>query len=194
MKKTLVILFLVLLPVLSRAEKWQVDWYGSARMAGTSGQYMPFWARTGEDGILPVSSSGSVTAGADLSYKAGKDLSFAAGFNLAGAAARTSPVNTSRVYGMIDRMYFTGNWRMLHLDAGFKPRERSLSDVSVSGGNVVYSRNTRNMPGVNAWSDWIYFEKGHWVGIKGNIAHYQTVDNRYVKGAMIHNKDRKSVV
>ena len=52
----------------------------------------------------------------------------------------------------------------------------------------MYSRNARNVPGINAWSDWIYFEKGHWVGVKGNIAHYQYVDNRYVKGAYLHNK------
>lgn len=187
MKKVLIIC-MFLLSTLSRAENWQVDWYGSARMAGTSGQYMPFWARTGEDGILPVTSSGLMTAGADASYKAGKGFSFGAGLNLAGAVAKKSLVNTSSVYGMIDRMYVSGNWKMLHLDAGLKPVERSLSDLSVTGGNVIYSRNARNMPGVNAWSDWIYFEKGHWVGIKGNIAHYQTIDNRYVKGAMIHNK------
>ena len=41
---------------------------------------------------------------------------------------------------------------------------------------------------MNLWSDWIYFEKGHWVGIKGNISHYQMMDNRYVKGTLVHNK------
>ena len=187
MKKVLIIC-LLLISTLSHAEKWQVDWYGSARMAGTTGQYMPFWARTGGDGILPVTSSGIVSAGTDLFYKANKGFSFGAGLNLVGALAQISPVNTSSVYGIIDRMYFSGNWKMLHLDAGFKPWERTLSDISVTGGNIIFSRNARNIPGVNVWSDWIYFEKGHWVGFKGNISHYQTVDNRFVKGAMIHNK------
>ena len=186
--KKLLIICLILISTLSRAERWQVDWYGSARMAGTSGQYMPFWSRTGEDGILPVTSSGLVTAGTDAFYKADKDFSLNAGMNLVGAVAHKSPVNSSSVYGMIDRLYVSGNWKMLHLDVGLKPRERALSDLSISGGNVVYSRNARNMPGINAWSDWIYLDKCHWVGIKGNLAHYQTVDNRYVKGAMIHNK------
>ena len=171
MKKVLIIC-MFLLSTFSHAENWQVDWYGSARIGGTSGQYMPFWARTGEDGILPVASSGLVTAGADAFYKAGKGFSFSAGLNLAGAVAQKSPVNSSSVYGLIDRMYVSANWKMLHFDAGLKPRERTLSDISVSGGNVVYSRNARNMPGINAWSDWIYFERGHWVGIKGNLAHY----------------------
>ena len=187
MKKLLLILF-SLISAISYAENWQVDWYGTVRMAGSTGKYMPFWSRTGEDGILPVASSGLVTAGADMSYRWREGFLFQAGLNLAGAMAQKSPVNQSSVYGIVDRLYVSGSWKMLHLDLGMKPRERALSDVSVSGGDIVYSRNTRNMPGLNAWSDWIYFEKGHWAGIKGNIAHYQTLDNRYVKGAMIHNK------
>jgi hypothetical protein len=78
---------------------------------------------------------------------------------------------------------------MLHMDIGMKPRELEISDLSISGGNFMYSRNSRNIPGINAWSDWIYFEKGQWVGIKGNFSHYRMIDNRYVKGAMIHNKE-----
>ena len=187
MKNVLIILF-SLLTVISHAENWQIDWYGSARMAGSTGKYMPFWSRTGEDGILPVTSSGLITAGADMSYRCKGDFSFETGLNLAGAAAQKSPVNQTNVYGLVDRLYVSGNWKMLHLDLGMKPRDRVLSDVSVSGGDIIYSRNARNMPGVNAWSDWIYFEKGHWVGIKGNIAHYQTIDNRYVSKTMIHNK------
>ena len=74
------------------------------------------------------------------------------------------------------------------MDIGMKPRELELSDLSISGGNFMYSRNSRNIPGVNAWSDWIYFEKGHWFGFKGNIAHYQMIDNRFVQGTMLHNK------
>ena len=187
MKKILLTLF-YFVPLLSYAEGWQTDWYTSVRMAGGTGQYMPFWARTGEDGILPVNNSGLITGGADVSYKTRNDFRFEAGANLVGALASKSIVNQNAVYGFIDRLYVSGHWRMLHIDVGMKPRERTLSDVSISGGNISYSRNARNMPGINAWSDWIYFEKGHWVGIKGNIAHYQTMDNRYVSGTMIHNK------
>ena len=186
--KKLFLIFVLCLSAVANAENWQVDWYSSARMAGTAGQYMPFWSRTGEDGILPVTSSGLMTAGADISYKSVNDFHFDAGTAFAGVLAKNSPVNKGSVYGLVDRLYVSGGWKMLHLDLGMKPRERTLSDVSISGGNIIYSRNSRNMPGVNAWSDWIYFEKGHWVGIKGNIAHYQTIDSRYVAGAMIHNK------
>ena len=75
--------------VLSTGDSWQVDWSASARMAGTTGQYMPFWARTGENGILPLRSSGLVTAGADLSYRHHNGVFFEAGTNLAGALEPT---------------------------------------------------------------------------------------------------------
>ena len=186
--KKLIYIILAFLPLFAQGQGWNVDWYGSVRLAGTGGEYMPFWARTGEDGILPVRSSGLMTAGADVSYRYSNGIYFAAGTNLAGALAQKSVLNTKPVYGMVDRLYVSGGWKMLHLDVGMKPRQRELSDLTISGGNFVYSRNTRNMPGINAWSDWIYFEKGHWVGFRGNIAHYQYVDNRYVKGAYVHNK------
>lgn len=186
--KKLIYIILAFIPFLAQGQGWNVDWYGSARLAGTSGEYMPFWARTGEDGILPVRSSGLMTAGADVSYRHSNGIYFAAGANLAGALAQKSVMNTKPVYGMVDRLYVSGGWKMLHLDVGMKPRQREFSDLSISGGNFIYSRNTRNMPGINAWSDWIYFEKGHWFGFRGNIAHYQYIDNRYVKGAYVHNK------
>ena len=189
--KKLLFLILMIWPfgvAQARTGNWQVDWNASSRMAGSTGQYMPFWARTGEDGILPVRSSGLLTAGADIVYRHPNGIFFEAGTNLAGALALRSPLNTKPVYGMVDRLYVSAGWRMLHLDVGMKPRERELSELSISGGNVMYSRNARNIPGINAWSDWIYFEKGHWLGVRGNIAHYQYIDNRYVKGAYIHNK------
>lgn len=190
MKKLLYLIFMIwpAYAASARNGNWQVEWNSSARMAGSTGQYMPFYARTGEDGILPVRSSGLLTAGADIMYRHPNGLFFEAGTNLAGALALKSPLNTKPVYGLVDRLYVSGGWKMLHLDLGMKPRERELSELSISGGNFIYSRNARNMPGINAWTDWIYFEKGHWFGIRGNLAHYQYTDNRYVKGAYVHNK------
>ena len=167
---------------------WEIKWDASSRLAGSTGEYMPFWSRTGQDGILPVRSSGLLTAGTDIFYKNPNGLFFEAGTNLVGALSLKSPLNNDPVYGFVDRLYVSGGWKMLHMDVGMKPRQRELSDLSISGGNIIYSRNARNIPGINAWSDWIYFEKGHWFGVKGNIAHYQYIDNRFVKSAYLHNK------
>ena len=173
----------------AHAQGWQLDWGGSAQMLAGTGDYLPFWARTGHDGLIPNSTGGLVQAGVDVSYATANGWTFSAGTNLVGQAATASPWSDKGVRGLVDRLYVSGSWKMLHMDIGMKPREREISDLSVSGGNFMYSRNSRNIPGINAWSDWIYFEKGHWVGVKGNFAHYQMIDNRYVKGALVHNKE-----
>ena len=170
------------------SESWQVDWSASTRMAGSTGQYMPFWARTGEDGILPLRSSGLITAGADLAYRSPGGLFFETGTNLVGALALKNPLNRTPVYGFVDRLYVSGGWRMLRMDVGMIPRHGELGWQSITGGDFILSGNARNLPGVNLSSDWIYFEKGHWVGIRGNLAHYHLWDARVVPGAMIHNK------
>lgn len=175
--------------VSAHAQSWQLDWNGSARMLATTGEYLPFWARTGQDGLLPYSSGGLVMAGLDLRHDAGRGWKFSAGANLVGRAAVESPWSKKGFDGIVDRLYVSGEWKMLHLDVGMKPRGIQISDLSISAGDVMYSRNARNIPGINAWSDWIYLEKGLWVGIKGNFSHYQMIDNRYVKGAMLHNKE-----
>lgn len=171
------------------AQDWQIDWNTAAYGLVSSGEYMPFWARTGYDGIMPYASGGLLTVGADVRYDASDDWSFSAGGNFAGQAVTSTPFSEKGAYALVDRLYVSADWRMLHLDIGMKPRERELQDISISGGNVIYSRNARNIPGINAWSDWIYFDKKHRFAVKGNFAHYQMIDDRYVKGAMIHNKE-----
>ncbi len=170
-----------------RKERWTVDWGGTAGVNMGSKDYLPFWQRAGQDGIVPHYTSEFVTVGADWSTGKDDGWKFETGGNFVLSIAEPRYTSTE-VAVLFDRLYASGSWRMLHLDVGLKPRARELSDVSVSGGNVMYSRNARNIPGINAWSDWIYFEKGHWFGIKGNLAHYIMNDDRYVEGAMLHNK------
>lgn len=191
MKRLLVIIFLIYACLVSGAQSrqgWQVDWSTSSRLAGSTGTYMPFWARTGEDGILPLRSSGLLTAGADISYRSMSGFFFESGTNVAGALALISPLDDNPVYGFVDRLYISGGWKMLRMDVGMKPRRGDLGPLSVTGGDIMMSGNARNIPGINLSSDWIYLEKGHWVGIKGNLAHYHLFDNRAVKGAMLHDK------
>ena len=190
MKKLLFLIFILwtLAEASAHAGGWQVDWNASSRFAGSAGQYMPFWARTGEDGILPVRSSALVTAGTDVAYRSASGIFFEAGVNLAGAVAMKSPLNASPVYGVLDRLYASAGWKMLRMDVGLIPRRGELGPLSVTQGDIMMSGNARNMPGINLSTDWIYFEKGHWVGIKGNLAHYHMIDPRSVMGAMVHNK------
>ena len=188
MKRYILNTILLFASLAASAQGWNLQWNAETDFLGGTGDYLPFWSRTGRDGIVPYSSSALVIGGADVEYRANNGLYFEAGTNLVGSLVSRNPLQTTHVEGMVDRLYVSGGWRMLHLDAGLKPRVKELGELSISGGSIMYSGNARNLPGINAWSDWIYFEKGHWFGIKGNFAHYQMMDNRYISNAMIHNK------
>lgn len=190
MKRLFTLIFMLFSVAVFRAaaEGWSLDWNASSRLAGTTGEYMPFWARTGEDGILPIKSSGMLTVGTDVAYKSAQGIFFESGANLVGALSQKSPLNATSVYGFVDRLYASAGWRMLRMDVGLKPRRGDLGWMSVTGGDIILSGNARNLPGLNLSSDWIYLEKGHWVGIKGNLAHYHLFDSRAVDRPMIHDK------
>lgn len=184
-----VLLFCLMMAVSVSAQAgWDVRWQGNAYLNGATGEYLPFWQRTGHDGILPYTSSAVLALGADVKYTSDNGLFFETGANLAGQAMTESTWNPSQVKGIVDRLYVSTGWRMLHVDVGMKPRQREMGDLSLTGGNILFTGNARNMPGVNAWSDWIWFEKGHWFGVKGNFAHYQMIDPRYISGTKLHNK------
>ena len=167
---------------------WQADWSASVRMAGGTGHYVPFWARTGEDGILPVRSSGLLAAGGVLSYAGDSGWNFEAGFNGVGVLSQKSIMNKGVAYGLVDRLYASAGWKMIHLDVGLKPRHGDLGPLSVTGGDMIMSGNARNLPGVNLSTDWVSFNKLKWFSFKANLAHYHMLDNRTVKGVMLHNK------
>ncbi len=186
--KRLLCILLVLMPYLAYSQDWTADWDFSMLMSGSTGQYLPFWARTGDDGIIPVRSSGLLTFEAEARCDVPSGFFFETGFRAAGAVAMGSPLNDKNLYGVLDRLYVSGGWKMFRLDAGMIPRHGELGRLSVTGGDMIMSGNARNFPGVNLSSDWIHVDKGHIFGFRGNLAHYVMADNRYVKGALIHNK------
>ena len=111
---------------------WTLDWEGRAYLNGGTGDCLPFWQRTGYDGIMPNTSSAVFTAGADFKYKASNGLYFETGANLVGQAFTASPWNERGAAGFVDRLYVSGGWKMLHLDVGMKPRVREFGDLSIS--------------------------------------------------------------
>ena len=188
MKRLFIALLGFCIVLTSSAQNWNIDWYSSAYFLGGTGSYLPFWQRTGNNGILPNTSSGTLTLGADLKYHSKKGWFFETGANLAGSAALKNSYNPHLISGLVDRLYISGGWKMLRLDVGMLPYSKDLGDLSLSGGNFMWSANARNIPGIDLKLDWLYFEKGHWFGIKANFGHYQFIDNRSTKGTMLHDK------
>lgn len=173
---------------------WNVSLYG---MGGSDGR-MPFWAVTNRRGLFPqslgLSASGSrdggrftggglVTGGADVSYMTRSGIVMDGGLSLAGYGA---PGDWN---GMVDRMYFGLGWKKLHLDIGMRDREYDFAGLSLTGGDVAYSGNARNLPGYNLHTDyiWLPFRKKV-VAFKANFADYGMWDRRFVEHTLVHNE------
>ena len=165
---------------------WTSEWMASARMTGGTAQYLTFWAHTGNHGVIPSTSGAVLTVGADVAYRSQRGFFFEGGANLAGWAAAGVEQGAADVRGMVDRLYASAGWKMLRVDLGMLPHQKELGDLSVTGGNMMWSSNARNIPGINLKSDWIYPLK--WFAFRGNLAHYKMIDRRSVSGTMIHDK------
>ena len=150
MKKSVISIFFVLLSMAVSAQDWNVNWMAETDLLGGTGDYLPFWSRTGRNGIVPYSSSALLIGGADLSYQVSNGLFFETGTSLVGSVESQNPMHASCSRGMVDRLYVSGGWKILRLDVGMMPRENSLGDLSISGGDVMWSNNARNIPGINA--------------------------------------------
>lgn len=183
---TVIISFL--LSAVCYSQNWMAEWNASARLGGSAGQYMPFWARTGESGILPVTSAGQAVVGGSISGILHRGFHFEAGTSVAAALAmKPKHAMQDRAF-LIDRLYVTGGWKMLHAEVGMRPRVKELGDLSLTGGNVMMTGNARNMPGVRLYSDWIYFDRKKRFAIRGDVSEYLMNDLRYVSDTRLHNK------
>ena len=175
---------------------WDVSIFGAGASHG-----MPFWAGTNRRGLMPENLSsgrnrnltgfgdnrrgfaGLMTAGMEVAYLTGPEIVLSGGLSVAGYGVADS------WRGMVDRLYFGINWKKLHLDLGMKDRFHDYNGLSLTGGNIVYSGNSRNLPGYNLNTDFINIPgtKGI-VAFKANFADYMMIDNRYTDKTLLHNE------
>lgn len=124
MRKFLVFIFCVFVPAAVHARGWKAEWDMSAYLMGGTGSYLPFWQRTGHDGVLPYSSSVVTMAGGELQKQTASGFSYEAGANLVAYLASPNPLHGTMVSGLVDRLYLSGSWKMLHADVGMKRVKR----------------------------------------------------------------------
>lgn len=147
---------------------WEVNMYGTGSTAGAT----PFWAVSGKNGLFPTTDGGLMTAGAALEYGLPSDFSINTGVSLALSAV---PGSWSP---MVDRLYVGAAWKKFHLDLGMKNRPVDFEGLSVSGGNIIWSSNARNIPGADIHTD--YINLGKVFSFRGSFGNYLMIDNRYV--------------
>ena len=208
MKKALIaVLTMVTAGVLlAEGQTCDIRWDASLYGAGATSEALPFWAVTGKNGVFPDSRSAFVVAGADLVYETAPGVDIYAGMKFSGffTPAAFSGVNSSPVIkgflpserngsvawnAVLNELYVGAGWKMLRLDLGIADREPEYGGLSLTGGDIVWSGNSRSMPGYNLQVN--YFEVPGTRGIfsvKANYADYKMIDDRYVDGPMLHNK------
>lgn len=156
---------------------------------GTGGN-MPFWATSNQFGLMPESSGGLITAYAGQNYHKDKEFQYHWGVSLAGRSDRSRAIEF-----IPDEVYAGIKWKPLSLDLGIWHRKRDfmgsdpiLGSLSTSSGNVIWSGNSRSMPGISLNLDhWGIPGTKHIVEITGAWGEYKTIDDRYVKGSWVHN-------
>ncbi len=156
---------------------------------GTGGN-MPYWATANQFGLMPESSGGLITAYAGQTYHQDKDFQYHWGVSLAGRSDRSRAIEF-----IPDEVYAGIKWKPLSLDLGIWHRDMEfmgsdpmLGSLSASSGNVIWSGNSRSMPGYSLKLDhWGIPGTKHIVEISGAWGDYKPMDKRYVTGSWVHN-------
>ena len=162
----------------------------------SSGTQLPFWAGANQFGLMPEGSGGLALLRAGTEYDATKEFQWKWGVSLAGQYdSRNVPEKTADFSAMVDELYASARWKVFTLDAGMKHVDidflgagmPALGSMSTTGGHILWSGNTRTMPGYLITLDPVAVPFTHQVlWIHGAFGDYKTLDNRYVSGALIH--------
>lgn len=174
------------------------DFFVSAMLLGAlaTGGNLPFWAVSNQNGLMPDNNGAFALVQAYKPFDESKTFQWEAG---ASFAANWQPVapedpSSSPLHAMVDELYAGARWKVLRADVGIMRREREflgsdplLGSLSVTEGHIVESNNARTMPGykltLEPWA--VPFTNGHLL-INGVWADYKTLDDRYMKDALVH--------
>lgn len=154
--------------------------------AGTA----PFWSTAGEYDVNPRSSGASSLLRMGMGYDESKTLQWRWGASLGVGTDRFN-----RVRPLPDEAYAGIRWKCLSLDVGLRRRERDfmavgecLGSISTTAGNIAWSCNASTVPGYELQlHPWAVPGLDGRLRLSGRFADYWTIDNRYVRNALIHN-------
>lgn len=167
----------------------------------SSGTTLPFWMSSNQFGLMPEGSGGLALLRAGTQFDTSKDFQWKWGVSLAGNMDTRFPGDpgtkdrTADFNLMVDELFGSARWKVFTIDAGMKHVDidflgagvPTLGSMSTTGGHVVWSGNSRTMPGYMITMDPVavpFTNKVFW--IHGAYGDFKTLDNRYVKDALVH--------
>ena len=144
---------------------------------GVTADRLPFWLHTNTFGKITNDTYlwGTVGVGTPFSKSDTRAFDYSFGFEGTGALGRKE----HRIF--IDQLYGRVRWQNLILDLGIIKPEIVYDGLSSTNGDMLYSTNSRSMPGINLHTQdfikipWI----GKWVSFKARYGEYLMIDDRY---------------
>jgi len=163
--------------------------------AMSSSDSLPFWATTGQWGLMPEYSGGFALVQAHKPFDESKTFQWGWGTSIA-ANSYDNPLDPGSMptHLMLDELYASARWKVFQLDLGQKRRELdfwaadpSLGSLSVTGGHVAESGNSRTMPGWLATLNPVLVPRtgGH-LYVYGAFGDYKMLDERYIMNTLVH--------
>ena len=162
----------------------------------STGGQLPFWMTTNQFGLMPESNGALAIIGAHTQYDTSKDFQWCWGASLAANydSSPFIPAESAKINLMVDELYASIRWKYFSLDAGMKhdpidfyASSPTLGSLSTTSGHIISTNNARTMPGYmfNITALPIPFTRKH-VWINAGYGDFVTLDNRYVKNALVH--------
>ena len=162
----------------------------------STGGSLPFWMTSNQYGLMPEHNGALALVQAHTQYDSTKVFQWKWGASFAAQydSGPVLPEGTADFGLMVDELCGSIKWKVFSLDAGlqhdvldFYGADRRLGSLSTTGGHIIASGNARAMPGY-----WIHLDpvpipltwKHVW--LYGSYGDFATLDNRYVKGALVH--------
>lgn len=157
-----------------------------AEIGGAVSDRLPFWLYTNTTGKLSPDTYLWGNIGVYTPFSKPHTRSFDYSFGIEGTGALGKDKNRIFVNQLFGRL----RWQNILLDVGMVNRTMLYDGLSASNGDMLYSGNTRNMPGISL-SSWDYIKFpwiGKWLAFKFKYAEYLMTDDRYMDKTHVHNK------
>lgn len=144
---------------------------------------LPMWATANRYGITPDNRGGLLQVGVFSAFNPQRKIQTAYGFSGAGFLSQ----HKNNI--LLDELYFSMKWEKVRLDLGLVHPEVEFNGISAHNGNIIYSANTRTLPGYNLSTDFIAIPRTREVlAFRFNWADYILLDDRFVDRPRLHNK------
>ena len=171
--------------VVAQGIKLPAHYTAEAGVFATSARQTPFWLRTNQYGIVPVSPSAlTLRLSAYADYDTARKHRFDYGYGLSAVA---NAVGTNQV--LLPEAYVKLRYRAFEVYGGRRREVFGLTDSTLSTGAYSWSGNSLPVPkiqiGIPAFTPVPFTKK--WVSVMGQYAH-GWLGGTYVEHAMLHQK------